>query len=223
MILGLQQVLTADELTRMHQLFDRAEYEPGQTTAGSMVKDIKDNRQFKPGTAEESGAQEILNAALMRNWQFTLAVRPKQMRPALFSEYQTGMRYGEHVDDALMGRPTPMRTDVSFTIFLSPAESYDGGELTLVLPQGERRFKLQAGAMVLYPSGSIHRVEPITRGVRRAAVSWVQSLVRNPAQREMLWDLELAKRALFQREGKTPELDLISKTQTNLLRMWAEP
>jgi PKHD-type hydroxylase len=129
------------------------------------------------------------------------------------------MAYGTHVDDALMGG---MRTDISFTLFLSDPESYDGGELVTESHAGEQPFKLPAGSLVLYPSTTLHRVEPVTRGSRLAAVGWVRSLVRDPARRELLFDLDTARKALFDRDGKSPEFDLLSKCGANLLRMWAE-
>jgi PKHD-type hydroxylase len=132
------------------------------------------------------------------------------------------MRYGTHVDDALMGDP-PVRSDLSLTLFLSDPASYDGGELIVESTAGDQAFRLPPGSLVLYPSSSLHRVEPVTRGVRRAAVGWVQSLVRDPARRELLFDLDTARRSLFDREGATREFGLLSKTVANLLRMWAEP
>ena len=116
----------------------------------------------------------------------------------------------------------PIRSDLSFTLFLSPPDAYDGGELVIEGSAGEQAFKLPAGGLVLYPSSTLHRVAPVTRGERLAAVSWVQSQVRDPACREILFDLDTARRTLFQREGKSREFDLLSKSLANLLRLWAE-
>jgi PKHD-type hydroxylase len=129
------------------------------------------------------------------------------------------MHYGRHVDDALMDG---MRTDVAFTLFLSDPNSYDGGELTIESAAGEEAFKLDAGALVAYSATSLHRVADVTRGARLAAVGWARSFVRDPARRELLFDLDSARRQLFAREGKSAEFDLISKSFANLLRMWAE-
>ena len=148
-----------------------------------------------------------------------LAVRPKALTSVMFSRYETGMDYGSHVDDALMDG---MRTDVSFTLFLSDPESYDGGELVIESASGEDAVKLAAGSLVAYPSTTLHHVAPITRGVRLAAVGWARSFVRDGAQREMLFDLDTARRQLFAREGKSAEYDLVSKSLANLLRMWVE-
>ena len=162
--------------------------------------------------------RKLVAERILGNELFCLAARPKALSPLLFSRYDTGMQYGSHVDDALMGG---MRTDISFTLFLSDATSYDGGELIIDSASGEETFKLEAGALVAYPATSLHRVGTVTRGARLAAIGWARSFVRDPAQRELLFDLDTARRQLFAREG-TAEFDLISKSFANLLRMWAE-
>ena len=156
---------------------------------------------------------------ILHNEVFRLAVRPKALTPLLFSRYETGMHYGSHVDDALMGG---MRTDVSFTLFLSAPKSYAGGELTIESASGEDSFKLDAGSLVAYPATSLHHVADVTRGTRLAAVGWARSFIRDPARRELLFDLDTARRQLFAREGKSAEFDLVSRSLANLLRMWAE-
>jgi PKHD-type hydroxylase len=150
---------------------------------------------------------------------FALAIRPKTILGPLFSRYEPGHAYGAHVDDALMGG---VRADVSFTLFLSAPDSYDGGELIIDSAAGEDAFKLAPGSILTYPSTTLHRVAPVTRGHRMAAVGWVRSFVRDPARRELLFDLETARRRLFEREGKTPDGDLLAKCTANLLRLWCE-
>jgi PKHD-type hydroxylase len=115
-----------------------------------------------------------------------------------------------------------VRTDVSFTLFLSAPESYDGGELVLDSPAGADTFKLDAGDIIVYPSAMLHHVAAVTRGQRLAAVGWVRSYIRHAAQRELLFELETARRRLFEREGKTPDGDLLAKCAANLLRMWCQ-
>lgn len=129
------------------------------------------------------------------------------------------MEYGAHVDDALMNG---IRSDVSFTLFLSDPATYEGGELVIETSSGEDDIKLPAGSMIAYPSSSLHRVAPVTRGTRLAAVGWARSLIRDAGRRELLFDLDTARQSLFAREGKTAEFDLLSKTSANLLRMWVE-
>jgi PKHD-type hydroxylase len=133
------------------------------------------------------------------------------------------MRYGNHVDNAIMGQANPWRSDVAFTIFLGDPADYDGGELVIESPLGVQEVKLAAGEAVVYPSSSVHRVGEVTRGQRLAAIGWAQSQVRDPAQREILYDLERIKRLLADRLPDAPETDWAFKTQANLLRMWADP
>ena len=150
---------------------------------------------------------------------FGLAARPKALSPLLFSRYDTTMHYGSHVDDALMNG---MRTDVSFTLFLSDPKDYDGGELVIESAAGEETFKPAAGSLVAYPATSLHHVAEVTRGTRLAAVGWARSFIRDAARRELLFDLDTARRQMFAREGKSAAFDLVSKSAANLMRMWAE-
>src|SRR5262249_55980935 len=127
--------------------------------------------------------------------------------------------YGVHVDDALIGG---IRTDISFTLFLSAPESYEGGELIIDTSAGEEAFKLGAGSILTYPATTLHRVAPVTRGERLVAAGWVRSFIRDPARRELLFDLETARRRLFDAQGKTWEGDLLAKCAANLTRLWCE-
>ena len=219
MILCIKSVLDANELTAIQDAVLESSFVDGKVTAGWHAALVKNNQQTSADDEHISAAKTCISKALTRNELFRLAARPKQFSSLLFSRYTEGMSYGTHVDDALMGH---IRSDLSFTIFLSDQTSYSGGELVMDLPQGEQTFKLEAGDMVLYPSTTLHRVEPVTQGMRLAAVGWLQSLVRRSDQRELLFDIETARLSLFRREGKTPEFDLLSKSLSNLLRMWAE-
>jgi PKHD-type hydroxylase len=131
------------------------------------------------------------------------------------------MSYGWHWDDAISRQPL-MRFDISYTLFLTPPEDYDGGELVVETPFGEQRYKRPAGGVVVYPTQALHRVEEVTRGMRQAAIGWVQSLVRDPAQRQILYDLEQVRRTLRSQSGKTREYDLMGKSISNLMRMWSD-
>jgi PKHD-type hydroxylase len=131
------------------------------------------------------------------------------------------MSFGVHMDNAVMGKDQ-LRSDISVTVFLNAPEEYDGGELVMDTTGGEVPYKLAAGSAVVYPSTMLHRVNEVTRGTREVAVTWVQSLVRSDERRELLFDLERARRSIFERDGKTPEFDLLHKTASNLRRMWVE-
>jgi PKHD-type hydroxylase len=163
-----------------------------------------------------------LVAALDAQPVFRAAVLPRLYGPVLLARYRPGMHYGTHIDEPLMGRNPPIRSDVAMTVFLNADDAYDGGELVLEGADGERAIKLAAGDAFVYPATTLHRVEPVTRGERHVLVTWVQSHVRDAACREMLFDLERAGRALFEREGKSEAFDLVMKTRANLLRRWAD-
>ena len=222
MILTIENVLTAEELDVISSKLKDAEFVDGKLTAGWFAKQVKNNTQL-PGNAEASQElRTIVVKALKRNRLFQAAVKPKIIRPIVFSCYQAGMYYGSHTDNAIMGGEKPIRSDVSFTLFLNSPSSYKGGELVIDTSLGEQAFKLEAGSAIVYPSTTLHRVETVETGKRLAAVSWVQSFVREPSEREILFDLDTAKQIVFQKYGKTAEFDLIGKTHANLLRKWAE-
>src|SRR5262247_389171 len=206
-------VLSAEELDSLRTALARAQFADGRETAGFSARLVKNNLQAADRRLETLRA--LVAERILGNELFRLAVRPKALTPLMFSRYDPGMHYGSHVDDALMDG---MRTDVSFTLFLSEPTSYDGGELTIESAAGEETFKLDAGALVAYSATSLHRVSAVTRGARLAAVGWARSFIRDPAQRELLFDLDTARRRIFAREGKSTELDLISKSFANLLR-----
>ena len=212
-------VLSAEEVKLVRAALKRARFIDGRTTAGFAARTVKNNRQAEGSLRSFDTIRKLVAERVLGNEVFRLAVRPKALSPLLFSRYQKNMHYGSHVDDALMDG---MRTDVSFTLFLSEPTSYDGGELTIESAAGEETFKLAAGALVAYSATSLHRVTAVTRGARLAAVGWARSFIRDPAQRELLFDLDTARRRIFAREGKSTEFDLISKSFANLLRMWVE-
>ena len=190
----------------------------GRATAGLHAQGVKANDQAQPG-AELDAVVGKVETALRAHPLFQSAARPKALTRLIVSRYHIGQTYGLHVDNALM---QGLRTDLSFTLFLSDPESYDGGALVIEDQFEARAIKLSAGEVILYPSTTLHRVEPVTRGTRLAVVGWVQSLIRDPAQREILFDLDQAVDACFAAEGKSAQFDRLSKTRSNLLRMWVE-
>jgi PKHD-type hydroxylase len=219
MQIAIGHVLSADEVATVNAALARARFVEGTATAGFAARKVKSNRQAEGTERSLETVRKLIAERILGNDVFRLAVRPKALGTLLFSRYETGMHYGSHVDEALMDG---MRTDVSFTLFLSEPANYDGGELAIESPSGEETFKLDAGALVAYPATSLHRVSEVRRGMRLAAVGWARSFVRDPARRELLFDLETARNQLFERDGKSPQFDLISKSLANLLRMWAE-
>ena len=219
----IADVLSAAQLQEVHTLLADQPFQSGSRTAGWAATLVKNNEQLDPTARQYQKLQQLVVSALTGNEVFALAAMPKAMRPLLFSRYTAGMGYGDHVDNALMGDESRIRSDLSFTLFLSAPIEYEGGELTIEDTRGTQAYKLEAGALVLYASDTLHRVETVTSGVRQVAVGWVQSLIRDPRQRQIVFDLEVVRRQLFQQQGKTPQFDVLSKSISNLWRMWVEP
>ncbi len=222
MILCIDNVLTPEKLEQIHLSLNDAEFVDGKLTAGTYAKTVKENYQLKGDSDTAKEVRAIVNQALKRNSLFQTAVRPKAVCPLLFSRYEAGMFYGIHTDNALMGDDALTRSDVSLTLFLNDPNTYSGGELVIDTSLGEQFFKLAAGAMIVYPSTFLHRVAEVTEGVRLAAATWAQSIVRDAHEREMLFELDTVRRATFEKHGKTVEFDLLCKIHANLLRKWAE-
>jgi len=225
-ILCIADMLTSDLLIEVKALFARSQFVDGAQTAGWHARQVKHNLQIAANQPQAQALQQKILSQIAAHSVIASAVLPRRFRPLLFSRYETGMSYGSHVDDAILGRSAQgldqIRSDISFTLFLSPPENYDGGELVIESTSGEQVFKLEAGQAVFYPSTSLHRVCEVTKGVRDAAVGWAQSYIRDAGQREMLFELDTVRRAIFKREGKSTEFDRLSKVYSNLLRYWAE-
>jgi PKHD-type hydroxylase len=218
MILSIANVISEADVAAVRAGLADATFADGAATAGWSARLVKANEQAS-GSPEIEGLRALIEARLVEHPVFALATRPKTVIGPLFSRYRRGHAYGLHVDNALIDG---LRTDVSFTLFLSDPEAYDGGDLVIDQPSGEENFKLPAGSLVAYPATTLHRVAPVTRGERLAAAGWVRSHLRDPAHRELLFDLETARRRLFEREGKTAEGDLLAKCAANLMRLWCE-
>ena len=218
MILAIADLLSAADLEAIGARLAAASFREGSATAGWSARLVKNNLQASEGPELQS-ARDLIEARLLEHTVFQLATRPKRLIGPLFSRYEPGHVYGLHVDDALMGG---VRSDVAFSLFLSPPEAYEGGELVIESAAGEEAFKLAAGSLVTYPATSLHRVAPVSRGIRLVAAGWVRSFIREAAHRELLFDLDTARRRLFAREGKSAEADLFAKCTANLLREWCD-
>jgi PKHD-type hydroxylase len=217
MFLALQQVLKPGEVAALRAAAAALDFGDGRATAGRYVRDIKANDQARPSPDLEA-VQAKVSTALMAHPVFASAARPRAMTKLIVSRYREGQTYGMHVDDALMHG---VRTDLSFTLFLNDPESYEGGALVVADSAEERAFKLSAGDAILYPSSTLHRVEPVRAGTRLCVVGWVQSWIRSDEQREILFDLDRSIASLFEAGGKSELFDTLCKTRSNLLRMWA--
>ncbi|NEP18423.1 MAG: Fe2+-dependent dioxygenase [Leptolyngbya sp. SIO4C1] len=220
MVVEIPNVFTPEEAKDILDKLSEAEFIDGKKTAGWNAKGVKNNQQLKNSDPRAAVLKDKVKSVLSKNLLFQSTVRPKSIHTLLFSRYEVGMAYGRHTDNAMMGGT--WRSDVSFTIFLTPPETYTGGELIIEGPSREQSYRLAAGCAIAYPSSTLHRVAPIIEGSRWAIVGWVQSWVRDPAKREILFDLDTARRSIFNSQGKTNDFDLISKSMTNLLRSWMD-
>lgn len=218
----LQQVLTAEDLHRVRRDLDQLNWSSGKRTAGAAARGVKENLQADGSDPRVQALERFVVEALRRHALFDIAARPARLTRVMFSRYEPGMTYGAHTDDALMGGgDDKLRTDLAFTIFLADRDSYQGGALTIDSALGEQEIKLDAGDAILYPAGSIHYVAPVTQGARLAAVGWVQSYIADAGQREILFDLSVARSRLAQAGAARAELLALDKAISNLLRMWA--
>ena len=218
MFIVIGGVLGAHEVAAIRDLVPRIPFADGRATAGRYAREVKRNEQAT-ASPELDGILAKVEKALWANDLFVTAARPRRLVRLLLSRYSGGQEYGSHVDDAIM---EGARTDLSFTLFLSAEDAYEGGALVVEDPLEERAIRLGPGDLVLYPSTTLHRVEPVTRGERLAVVGWATSWVRDAGRREILFDLERSLREVHGAQGKTPLFDRLAKTRSNLLRMWAE-
>ncbi|HUS23696.1 MAG TPA: Fe2+-dependent dioxygenase [Candidatus Binatia bacterium] len=220
MILTVHGVLPAADAERIEAALAQAAFVDGKATATGAAAAAKNNRQAAATPAVRALQKEVLDA-LGRSDTFGAFAMPLRMMPLLFNRYEPGMAYGDHIDRPVMHAREPVRTDLAMTLFLSDPAGYDGGELVISSDLGAQRVKLPRGSLVLYPASTIHRVEPVTRGVRVAAVTWIQSMVREPERRLLLAELTGIKRWADQQGGSAQSLQL-QKIRANLMRWWAE-
>ena len=225
MLLRVPQVLNADELKQMQLLMAKAEWVDGKVTAGTQSAQVKRNIQLPESSLEAEAARKIVLTALSRNALFFSAALPKKIYPPLFNQYRDGMDFGAHVDNAVRTHALTglhVRTDISCTLFLADPDSYDGGELVVEDTYGQQMVKLPAGDMVLYPGTSLHHVRPVTRGARLASFFWLQSMIRDDAQRTLLFDMDAAIVTLRQEVGDNAAVIRLTGNYHNLIRMWAD-
>ena len=226
MLLNIPAVLTTEELARCREIVTTAGWTDGRVTAGSQSERTKNNLQLPEDGAASREARQIVLDALGRNALFFTAALPKRIYPPLFNCYTGATNaFGNHVDNAMrmhVATGQRVRTDLAATLFLSAPEDYDGGELVIDDVYGVQSVKLAAGDMVLYPASSVHRVEPVTRGMRVASFLWLESMVRDAAQRTLLFDMDMAILELRQSGGDTAAVVRLTGCYHNLLRMWGE-
>lgn len=225
MLLTIDDVLTKKELSTARNLLAESAWVSGLVTAGSQAAKVKNNQQLPEDAPHVAALRKLVLGALNRNALFFTATLPKRIMPPFFNRYSGATNhYGFHVDNAMRILPEGgyVRADVSATLFLSDPQTYDGGELVINDTFGQQSIKLQAGSMVIYPSSSVHQVTPVTRGERIACFMFIQSMVRDPSQRRLLYEMDMALLQLRQNIGETEAVVNLTGTYHNLLRQWAE-
>lgn len=225
MMLRIASLLDADALAFVDKVLAGAEWKDGGESAGGSAKAIKRNRELD-SSATRGGPEleRLVHGALAAHPLVQDHALPMRFSRPIVSRYEPGMEYGLHVDNPLLGGASGMmRTDVSITVFLADPDTYDGGELVLFEGADENRVKLPRGDAFMYTTGTPHRVAPVTRGARIAAIGWMQSLIPDPAQREVMSAFQRVQHDLVASAPNTPTTDLFLQGYYNLMRLWARP
>ena len=223
MLIRITSVLTPADLSMVHRLLSSAAFVDGKLSAGQAARRIKNNQEVDRGARELELLNNLIMGKLVQHPVYRSAALPLRVAAPYYARYTTGMHYGDHVDDPVMGADGQIyRSDLSITIFLSNPSGYDGGELMINTAFGEQAVKYAAGDAVLYSASTRHRVAEVTRGERLVAVTWVQSLVRDPNQRELLHELNGVRERLLASAPESEDAKQVNKTYVNLVRMWGD-
>lgn len=224
MLLHIPEILDQAQVAHLRRALDAATWVDGRETVGAQGARVKRNQQLPDASPLREELGRIVLAALAKSPLYHAAVLPRHTLPPRFNRYEGGGTYGMHVDGSVMALPNgeQMRSDISCTLFLSAPEDYEGGELVVNDTYGEHAVKLPAGDAIIYPSSSLHRVNPVTRGARVASFFWVQSLVRDDGRRRLLFDLDVAIQRLTATHADASAVLTLTGTYHNLLRQWAE-
>lgn len=221
MLIAIDNVLSKDEVAQCRAVLDGLDWIDGNQTSGPLAASQKQNQQLSRDDAQANEVGKAIVERLLADPRFISAALPLKFYPPLFNRYQGGQAFGNHIDNAIRHTPDGMvRTDLSATLFLTEPEDYQGGELIIEDTYGSHSVKLAAGALVLYPSTSLHRVEPVTRGARTSAFMWLQSMVRDEGQRRLLYELDGSIQRLA--GGQHPEVTALTGIYHNLVRRWAD-
>lgn len=223
MMLQLNRVLKPEQLENVRRTLARAEFVDGKLSAGKAARTVKNNEELKANTQLMGMLNNEVMGSLVQHPDYQAGALPLRIASPFYARYTPGMHYGDHVDDPVMGTDgQPYRADISITVFLNEPEAYQGGELVISSSFGQNKVKLSAGDAVMYPSSSLHHVAEVTEGERLVAVTWVQSLVRDPAQRDLLYTLYQAKEKLRQTAPDDKTTGQVNAAYVNLVRMWGD-
>ena len=223
MLVVIPKVLGPKQLEQVHSLLENGHFVDGRLSAGKTAKQVKNNEELHASAAQMERLNSIVMGALVQHPLYQAAAMPYRVAAPFYARYTPGMTYGDHVDDPIMGPPGGQyRSDVSTTVFLNEPDQYEGGDLVVRTPFGDQTVKLPAGDAVVYPSSSLHHVAEVTSGQRLVAVTWTQSMIRNPQQRELLLQLYQAREGLLEKQPGAEETTQIDHVYVNLMRMWSE-
>ena len=223
MMLHLPAVLDPNQLDTVRQLLAEAKFVDGKLSAGAAAQRVKHNEELDKGAKQMDILNNIVMNSLVQHPVYRAGALPLRVAAPFYARYTSGMAYGDHLDDPIMGTDGVLyRSDIAITIFLNGPDRYDGGELVIRTAFGENKVKHAAGDAVMYPSSSLHHVNRITRGERLVAVTWVQSLVRDPARRELLYELHRAREKLLKISPEAEETAQVNTAYMNLIRMWGD-
>ena len=218
----IENYLSEIELQQVRKILSSSDFQDGKLSAGLTAQSIKNNVEVPADNPQMKALNEIVMGKLVQEPEYRAICWPKRIAVPIYARYDVGMSYGQHVDDPVMGGSSMYRSDISLTIFLSPADSYEGGELIISHAFGEQKIKLDAGSVVFYPSSSLHSVAPVTSGTRDVAVSWVQSTIRDAEKRSLLYELNQAREILIDEQPNSPACAKICNSFNNLVRQWVE-
>jgi len=222
MLLRLSGVLSADDLATVQSLLSNAEFIDGKLSAGKVAREHKFNEELPKDAPIQDKLNQIVMSRLVTHPLYNAAALPHRVAAPFYVRYRQGMCYGQHIDDPIMGDGPRYRSDIAITVFLNDPADYQGGALSIQTQSDEKNVKYDAGDAVLYPASTLHSVDQITSGERLVAVTWVQSLVRDAARRELLFELYLAREKLIADSPNAEETAQVDHVYTNLVRMWSE-
>lgn len=223
MLITIPNILDKQRLDFILQVLQKARFIDGTLSAGMAAKRVKNNEELSADDQQMQQLNNLVMGSLVQHDEFKAAAIPFRVAAPYYARYVKGMSYGDHVDDPIMGGAGQQyRSDISTTIFLNEPSEYEGGELVITTSFGEQKIKLAAGSAVVYPSSSLHHVAEVTKGTRLVAVTWAQSMIRDPAKRELLYQLNQARESLLKQRPDDIETKQVDVSYVNLFRMWSE-
>lgn len=223
MLLVIPGVLDSRKLSQVRSLLAQGRFVDGRLSAGKTAKRVKHNEELQSGARQMEQLNSLVMGSLVQHPLYQAAAMPYRVAAPYYARYTSGMSYGDHVDDPVMGPPGGQyRSDISTTVFLNGPDEYEGGELVIRTTYGEQRLKPAAGDAVIYPSSSLHHIDEVISGERLVAVTWTQSMLRAPDKRELVFQLYQARESLLQTEPGSETATRVDHAYVNLVRMWSE-